>query len=197
MAIRDGIALDIDTTRAAEPTGRGRGAMAGGGAGVPRPARASRVAGAVVAVVALVLASVLAYYSLRKPPEEEPRLELKLQKESFSAGDVVSVEVWLDNTRGGAWRHVLPSPQPFRLEVHNWSGGVVVNHDTGAEPSETELRVLAGERKLLGTFLWNQSVRVVTDGNETWERVPVGEYSVLAWLNGRFDIRAEKRITLV
>ena len=149
-----------------------------------------------VATVVLILAAVLAYYSLKKPPEEAPRLELILPKTSYLPGESITVEVWLDNRGGGERRYVLPSPQLFRLEVHNESGGLVAAYDTGEEPSPTELKVGAGERVRLGVFEWNQTIRVEADGNSTWEQVPAGTYALTAWLSGHFDIQAKREVKI-
>ncbi len=196
MAIRDGLALDLGGVEQKRSSGTRRGGGPAPARGPRTPSRPWSVGAGAAALVILILASALAYYSLQRPPEEPPRLELSLPKSSYSSGEVVQVTVWLDNRRGGDKVYDLPTPQLFMLEVHNESGLVVAARDTGADGSPTELRLGAGERRRLGTFEWNQTSAAVVDGNATWEQVPPGTYRILAWLNGHMEVQAEREIDI-
>ncbi|MGQ9582957.1 MAG: hypothetical protein ACUVV6_05515, partial [Thermoplasmatota archaeon] len=191
-AIRHGGARDVG---GADPPAPLRPRRAGGPA-ARRPSRPWSAGAAAAALVFLILASALAYYSIQRPPEEPPRLVLTMPKPGYALGETVTVTVWLENGGGGERVYTLPTPQLFMLEIHNESGRVLVAYDTGEGGPPTELRLGAGEKKRLGTFEWNQTEEAAADGNVTWEQVPPGTYRILAWLNGHMDIQAERRIEI-
>ena len=191
MAIRDGLAIDLDEARTEAVVRKGKLKYV---APPRQPAhrRVQKIAAALLVAV-LVFGAVYYFYTQRDVPDT---LRISLDKSTFSAGEEVVVTVHLQNSGPKAHSYTLPTSQTFGLEIINSSGGVVAEYSPDTTQQFQKLSTEPGRSLRLGEFSWNQTVLGYDGGNETWTQVPPGDYVIKAYFKGSADISAEKRITI-
>ncbi len=191
MAIRDGLAIDLDAAKTEAVVRKGKLKYVASA----RPAAPRRVLmiAAALLVAVLLFGALYYFYSQRDVPDT---LRMNTNKTTFTAGEDVSVTVFLENTGPKAHSYSLPTSQSFGLEILNSSGGIVAEYSPDATAQTRQLSIGPGESLRLGEFSWNQTVPGYDGGNETWTQVPSGDYIIRAYFKGLADIAAEKRITI-
>jgi len=191
MAIRDGLAIDLDAAKTEPVVRKGKLRYV-----APPPRSGSRrvleIAAALL-VAALVLGAVYYFYTQRDIPDT---LRIGVGKTVFAAGEEVSVTVFIQNNGQKSHSYVLSSSQSFGLEIRNSTGGIVAEYVPNATLEVRQLTTQPGESLRLGDFAWNQTVREYDGENETWTQVPAGDYVIKAYFKGSADISAEKRISI-
>jgi hypothetical protein len=200
MAIRDGISIEIDEERAREEApqsataGKRRRKASAQAASVEAPRRKPSAVLAVLAIVFIfVVASAYAFFGLRQT-NPDPRIEIGLERTSYSLCETVNMTVWLVNPANGIWReYELGTAQKFQLEVY---GSAVAGYDPQLQPGKAKVTIGAGERTSLGTFQWNQTTEVSVGANITYVQVPAGMYTVEARLSGHPDIWAKRNLVI-
>ncbi len=191
MAIRDGLAIDLDEAKTEPVVRKGKVRYV---APPPQsgPGRVLKIAAALLVAV-LVLGAVYYLYTQRDVPDT---LRMSVGKAAFAAGEEVCVTVFLQNNGQKSHSYVLSSSQSFGLEIRNLTGGIVAEYAPNATPELRQITTRPGESLRLGDFAWNQTARQYDGGNETWAQVPAGDYIIKAYFKGSADIAAEKRISI-
>ncbi len=191
MAIRDGMAVDLEKARTEPVVKKGRIKYV-----PPPPQSRARRTSMLLAALALALILVGAVYIVYSQRDAADTLSLKLEKTAFSPGEDVNVSVSLVNPGGKAHGYDLPTPQLFGLEIINDSGDVVTEYVPDVQGNGPHLTIGPGETLRLGDFSWNQTIHVLNGMNESWAQAPSGDYTIKAYFKGSADIAAEKRITI-
>jgi hypothetical protein len=206
MAIRDGISIELDEERAREEEEARRSRFAGkrkGKAfpqGEPPDGTIRRKPSAVLAVLAIVfifvVASAYAFFALRQTPPG-PKLDIGLEKITFSFCETVNITVVLSNPSNGILReYELGASQKFQLDIKNESGDVVAAYNPQSQPGKTVLAIQPGERVDLGSFQWNQTIEADFGTNVTYIQATPGMYVIRASLYGHPGIWAQRNFVL-
>jgi hypothetical protein len=191
MAIRDGLAIDLDGARTEAVVRRGKLKYVTPPR-QPGPRRVFKIAAALLVLV-LIFGAIYYYYTQRDVPDT---IHISMAKSAYNAGEEVTVTVLLQNSGPKAHSYTLSTSQTFGLEIINSSGGVVAEYSPDTTQQFQKLSTEPGRSLRLGEFSWNQTVLGYDGGNETWTQVPPGDYVIKAYFKGSADISAEKRITI-
>jgi hypothetical protein len=191
MAIRDGLTIDLDKAKTEAVVRKGKLKYVAPPA-QPAPRRVMKIAAALLVTV-LVFGAIYYFYTQRDVPDT---LRISAGKSAYSAGEEITVAVFLQNDGPKAHSYLLPTSQTFGLEIRNATGGIVAEYAPNATPEPRQLSVGAGQSLPLGAFSWNQTVHGYDGENETWTPVQAGDYTIRAYFKGSADIATEKRITI-
>lgn len=191
MAIRDGLAIDLDGAKTEAVVRKGKLRYVAQPR-QPGPRRVQKIAAAMLVLV-LVFGAIYYFYTQRDVPD---KLNISVARSAYNAGEEVVVAVSIQNSGPKAHSYVLSTSQDFGLEIINRSGGIVAEYAPNATSQTRQLTTEPGRSLRLGEFTWNQTVQGYDGGNETWTQVPPGDYVIRAYFKGSADISAEKRITI-
>jgi hypothetical protein len=191
MAIRDGLAIDLDEAKTEAVVSKGKVRYVAPPA-QPAPRRVMKIA-AVLLVAVLVLAAVYYIYSQRDVADT---LKISVDKSALAPGEEITVTVSLQNNGPKTHSYTLSSSEAFGWEITNSTGGIVAEGPSNVTQQTRQVTTGPGRTVRLGDFSWNQTIHGYDGDNETWTPVPSGEYVVRAYFRGSADISAEKRITI-
>jgi hypothetical protein len=191
MAIRDGLAIDLDGAKTEAVVRKGKLKYVAPPR-QPGQRRVLKIAAALL-VALLLFGAIYYFYTQRDVPDT---LSLSIGKTTFTPGEEVAVTVMLQNSGPKAHSYVLSTSQTFGLEIINASGGIVAEYAPNATQQTRQISTEPGRSLRLGEFSWNQTVPGYDGENETWTQVPPGDYIIKAYFKGSADIAAEKRIAI-
>jgi hypothetical protein len=191
MAIRDGLAIDLDEAKTEAVVSKGKLRYVPPPA-QPAPRRVMKVAAALLVAV-LMLGAIYYVYSQRDVPDT---LRISVDKGTFAPGEEITVAVFLQDSGPKPHGYTLSSSQTFGWEIRNLTGGIVAEGPSNVTQETRQVSIEPGQSLRLGDFAWNQTVHGYDGENETWTQVPPGDYVISAYFKGSADISAEKRISI-